>query len=530
MGYLMEEIMFLQEGTRYDAKAAEILAQAPDVRDLDQAKFIIQQLFKGGDIPAFTHAKPWLEKYLMGIARMYKEENEKGKKLPDLINQTVHDFDVYLTWVKANRTNENAAKIDNTFNNVWHLADFQKFIYDLRSSQREADAEKLKNQEYEEASNYELIPIHSYEELHELFGGTATGDGQSAKAADNTHGTGNTAWCHANRSDLYRSHTNQGDLQMFVLAARNWKDIPPEKTDGNPKDTYGLSLIAIITDRKAEEVLETTLRWNHVGVPTNADHQMDSWSELSKVAGFNVQKKAEELMPVRVESEASKMKTVLDNLVEGEGEWGNLSQYEFNRVHASDMTIESKTGTGYIYCDLVFNNCELKNIRIEDYNFQYGTTFNGGRYEGTEQSTDSGFHSCILNESIAISTWFKWFHFTLSTINNTDFTDVFFEGVSFGYVTLKGCIFDGCTFNNCWFLSTETTNCDFSTSEFDLFSLYKLSCRSTTCMGNTFSIAVQKEILNMIDNPNDTRYDDLPTINRSTISRLQDFLEFNTFV
>ena len=292
MGYLMEEIMSLQEGTRYDAKAAEILAQAPDVRDLDQAKFIIQQLFKSGDIPAFTHAKPWLEKYLIGIARMYKEENEKGVKLPDLINQTVHDFDVYLTWVKANRTNENAAKLDNTFNNVWHLDDFKKFLYDLRSGEREADAEKLKNQTYEGNSSYELVPIHSYRELHELFGGTATGDGQSAKGADNINGTGNTAWCHANSERVYNSWVADNAM-FFVLANKDWKKIPFDKQSNadNSKDAYGNSLIAILVSLDTGELLHATLRCNHVGVYSSADNQYQTYAELSDIAGFNVKDK-----------------------------------------------------------------------------------------------------------------------------------------------------------------------------------------------------------------------------------------------
>ena len=530
MGYLMEEIMSLQEGTRYDAKAAEILAQAPDVRDLDQAKFIIQQLFKSGDIPAFTHAKPWLEKYLIGIARMYKEENEKGVKLPDLINQTVHDFDVYLTWVKANRTNENAAKLDNTFNNVWHLDDFKKFLYDLREEERKADADALSNQQYEEVSNYELIPIHSYQELHDLFGGTATGDGQSAKAADNTNGTGNTAWCHANKNDLYRSHTDNGMLQMFVLAANNWKDIPPEKTEGNPKDAYGLSLIAIITDRRAEEVLETTLRWNHVGVPNNADHQMDSWSELSKVAGFNVQEKAKELMPPMEEDEVTKLKTVFDKLVDGEGEWGDLSQYEFNRIHAFDGNIASVVGTGYIYCDLFFNNCELKNIQIEDYSFQYGLTFKGGTYKGIENSSSDGFYTCEFEEITTDDTLFDWFHFRNSEINNGEFNETHFYNVSFGYSKLKGCTFDGCMFKECRFLNADFENCDFSSSEFDFYSMLKLASRGSTFSDCAFSKAVEQEITNMVNNPNDSKYDNLPMINDKIVERLKAFLSNNRFI
>ena len=46
--------------------------------------------------------------------------------------------------------------------------------------------------------DYEVIPIYSYEELHEKFGGDWTGWG------------GESEWCHTNRKSTYESWTKNG--------------------------------------------------------------------------------------------------------------------------------------------------------------------------------------------------------------------------------------------------------------------------------------------------------------------------------
>mgnify|MGYP003294994032 CR=1 FL=1 len=281
---------------------------------------------------------------------------------------------------------------------------------------------------------------------------------------------------------------------------------------------------------KAEEVLETTLRWNHVGVPTNADHQMDSWSELSKVAGFNVQEKAKELMPPMEEDGESKLKRVFSALLDGENEWADsVSEYEFNRLQASDAILSSSVGTGYIYCDLLFNNCELQNVKIENYSFQYGITFKGGKYTGIENSSSGEFHSCHMENTLADNTLFEWFHFRDCEINDSEFDDTHFYNVSFGYSKLKGCTFDGCMFNKCGFFRAGFENCDFSASEFDFYSMLNLAHRASFS-GCAFSKAVEQEVTNMINNPNDSRYDDIPTINNKIVEKLKTFLSNNRFI
>ena len=56
----------------------------------------------------------------------------------------------------------------------------------------------------------------------------------------------------------------------------------------NGKDDYGNSLIAILVNRFGK-LSDATLRCNHVGISGSADNQYNSYSELSKVVGFNVE-------------------------------------------------------------------------------------------------------------------------------------------------------------------------------------------------------------------------------------------------
>jgi hypothetical protein len=87
-----------------------------------------------------------------------------------------------------------------------------------------------------------LIPIYSYDELHDKFGGDKTGY------------EGDSKWCHTDAKHVYdgMAWTDNGKNMFFVLAKKGWEDIKspstkPNKTD-NAYDEYGTSLIAILVD------------------------------------------------------------------------------------------------------------------------------------------------------------------------------------------------------------------------------------------------------------------------------------------
>ena len=136
-----------------------------------------------------------------------------------------------------------------------------------------------------EDKGYKIIPIMSYEELHEKFGGDATGyDGESE-------------WCHTNGQSTYDSWTENYTKFFFVIAKDNWENIEPHdnpRKDDNAYDEYGLSLMAILASRKGN-LLKCTLRWNHIVEPKYAkpgrevDRAFISYAELSQVTSLDVE-------------------------------------------------------------------------------------------------------------------------------------------------------------------------------------------------------------------------------------------------
>ena len=125
--------------------------------------------------------------------------------------------------------------------------------------------------------------------MHNLFGGKWTGRGDSDLGA----GYGGSGWCHTNGKGTYDSwiRRGKGGAKFYVLARKDWKDIPfdAESNNENPKDDYGNSLIALLVDKKTGELLNATLRCNHAGIRSgSADNQYQTYGELSQLAGFNI--------------------------------------------------------------------------------------------------------------------------------------------------------------------------------------------------------------------------------------------------
>lgn len=272
--------------TDYDKKAAQILVDA-GLFGAEQAMEIITALFRQ-DIHAFNHGPNWMEKYLKGIARMIVEESHgQVNAVAPFIENSVGTFDQFLTYVRENRDKLGGAEFDNKFNNNMSYADVEAFMNQIKSEQDAQSKEELANMEFR-ATNYELVPIDSYKQFHEMFGGRVTGNGSSSKAA----GAGGTAWCHANGESTYNSWVGRGG-KFYVLMNRDYANIPfnRETNSQSAKDAYGTSLIALLVDRKTGALLNATLRANHEGNLEGrpADNQYKTYAELSEVAGFNVE-------------------------------------------------------------------------------------------------------------------------------------------------------------------------------------------------------------------------------------------------
>ena len=280
----LREELLLEKGTDYKKQAIKIISNS-GLFDEETSTKIIEGLFRQ-DIHAFNHAPAWLEKYLKGIARMLVEYcNGDPSKAQPFLTECTSVFNEYLEWVKQNRE-KLGNQLDDEFINNLHYQDVKDKVEKIEKQRDEQSQQELSKMKFDSKSNYTLVPINSFEEFNSKYGGRATGDGSSDKYA----GGGGTAWCHANNEDTYNNWT-KGGRKFFVLQRNDWKEIPfneesNERLEG--KDDYGNSLIAINTTRYGK-LKYATLRCNHVGVDTNADKQYETYAELSKLAGFNVE-------------------------------------------------------------------------------------------------------------------------------------------------------------------------------------------------------------------------------------------------
>ena len=291
---LFENIL-LKEGTKYDKKASKLLVDA-DLFDQEDSDNIINDLFRN-KIHAFVHSPSWLEKYLVGIARMIVEESGGDSNQADMfLDECSEVFDKYLTYVKEIRDKQaDPIKFDREFMDKMSYQDVEDFVDNYQKELDKQSKDELSKMNFT-SSNYELVPIDSFEEFNSKFGGRLTGDGSS----DSYAGGGGTAWCHTNNESTYNDWINRygGKNKFFVLMNKNFKDIPfnpKTNIEMQGKDEYGNSLIAILVD-KYGNLVNATLRCNHERRIPNPDNQYKTYAELSKVVGFNVEEKINELM------------------------------------------------------------------------------------------------------------------------------------------------------------------------------------------------------------------------------------------
>ena len=282
----LREELLLEKGTDYKKQAVKIISNS-GLFDEETSTKIIDGLFRQ-DIHAFNHAPAWLEKYLKGIARMLVEYCDGDKsKAQQFLTECPSEFEYYLTWVKQNREKIGNSLDDEFVNNLTYeqVKEKNNKIRDEIDAKSKDELSKMK---FSNNSNYTLVPIDSYEQMHKLYGGHWTGDGTDEEGE--YAGNDGTSWCHTNSKNTYDTWT-RGGYRFFVLQRNNWKDIPFNKKTNEEmsgKDDYGNSLIAILVN-KYGKLNNATLRCNHVGISGSADNQYNSYAELSKIAGFNIE-------------------------------------------------------------------------------------------------------------------------------------------------------------------------------------------------------------------------------------------------
>lgn len=279
----MTKIMLCE--THYDKNASKELVKSGWFTE-EEADEIIQDLYND-KIHAFVYAPNYLVKYLVGIARMAVAESTDHDTCKQFIYDNVDTFNEYLMWVREHR-DEYGASLDSEFMKTISYQELLRILKDIDEQKTQAEKDALASADFDGGSNYEVVPIKSYEQMHDEYGGHWTGDGSSDRYA----GGGGTAWCHTNNKSVYNNYTSHGKDKFFILQRKDWKDIPfnaETNREMHGKDEYGNSLLAIVVN-KYGKLKYCTLRSNHVGNPKgNADLQYKDFAELSQLANMNVQ-------------------------------------------------------------------------------------------------------------------------------------------------------------------------------------------------------------------------------------------------
>jgi hypothetical protein len=162
---------------------------------------------------------------------------------------------------------------------------FEKEIFQKYSNKISKSVEL--NKDSLKSSDYEAVPIYSYKELNEKFGGDKTGY------------KGRSEWCHTNGEGTYNSSawTDNGKYMFIVFAKKDWKNItPPDPKTTTAYDDYGTSLIACLFDTTTKKLLHSTLRWNHIIDPArtklgaSVDNAFLNENDLMNTVGIDLSK------------------------------------------------------------------------------------------------------------------------------------------------------------------------------------------------------------------------------------------------
>src|SRR5574344_359820 len=125
--------------------------------------------------------------------------------------------------------------------------------------------------------HYKIIPIASFKEAHKWV---------------NTSGTGKAGskLCFTSKPTFWNLFTPNERNKCFLLLRDGWKETPAEKTEGYPKDSYGLSMVWVFVNKISGELAYSNVRWNHGDSSySNVDH-MFTPSELADLLGMSYNK------------------------------------------------------------------------------------------------------------------------------------------------------------------------------------------------------------------------------------------------
>ena len=242
-----EELLNLTEArdTKNRSKARNYL------RNLGYNDNYIKRIEQGlmNDLSPFIRDSEF--KFMMGAARFFHEKTLRSgydiRKLKDLI-KLIND--------------SHLEEYDNNFNGEDFNDLYRKFETKIKHD-FEKDQQALSQKQFTSKSDYEVIPINSYED--------------AAPYSEYTK------WCITSSEGAYKTYTSNGLGTFYFLLKNGFENIPEERGQNSPKDEYGLSMIAVSVDEFGG-LNSSTTRWNHSCGGTD---NMFTTEEISNLIGQN---------------------------------------------------------------------------------------------------------------------------------------------------------------------------------------------------------------------------------------------------
>lgn len=190
----------------------------------------------------------------------FEKENQDLTKLnafKKIINLIKKDESAKVEFIQSN---------DVTFDTLYEQ--YSGILQQMDDEQRNA----VNSKTYENGSKYKIIPIDDFNTAREL--GKYTGN----------NGVGRL--CYTEGEHTWESFTNNGNNQCYLCYMPNYKEIPPQKGKGYPKDEYGLSMIWLFVDEKGR-LSNSNVRWNHGDKSYGNVDEIFTESEISDIVGVN---------------------------------------------------------------------------------------------------------------------------------------------------------------------------------------------------------------------------------------------------
>lgn len=156
---------------------------------------------------------------------------------------------------------------------------------DVIKNELENDKTKSSEKSYIKNTEYQIVPINSFEEA-EKYGVY-------------------TSWCVTHSRNMFSSYTSSRSKFYFCLK-NGFENIKPNIGQNAPLDEYGLSMIAVCV-RSDGSLRTCTCRWNH---DNGGNDNIMNVEELEKLFGCNFY---ETFIPIDTSNTVGKIKEILNN-------------------------------------------------------------------------------------------------------------------------------------------------------------------------------------------------------------------------